>query len=138
MTPGRAQLIDILGVLRRPQTAADLPPALSRFIGLPLHPAGRPDLPLVRYTTTTPWREKLYFVPMKPYAAAQIEGVARQQHLPTTAFLHYRRESLSVISSEGGGGAGDAAGIEAGHGWPLRAMAASPGSPWWCRTASPR
>jgi hypothetical protein len=89
----RERLIDILGVLRRPQTPADLR-ILSAVTHVPLQ-VGSPDRPLVRYATTTPWGEKLYFVPMR----------ARQDG-----------EQLSLFSTQGGGGAGDARSIEAGQG----------------------
>ena len=62
---GRRQLIDILAVLRRPQTKADLglnPASLpdpGAFVGAP-------DLSLVRFATVTSWGEKLFFVAFKP------------------------------------------------------------------------
>jgi hypothetical protein len=88
----RQQLIDILGVLRRPQTPADLR-ILSQVTHVPLF-LGTPDRSLVRFATTTPWGEKLFFVPM----------------------TGRRGEQLSVFSDQGGGGAGDARSIEAGEG----------------------
>lgn len=91
----RQQLIDTLGVLRRPQTPADLR-ILSRVTHLPPL-IGTPDRSLIRFATTTPWGEKLYFVPM-------------------TALRGGRRvEQLSVFSLQGGGGGGTAARIEAGQ-----------------------
>jgi hypothetical protein len=59
---------------------------------------GGPDMPLVRYATTTPWGERLYFVPIRPRTPAG------------------RPETLLVLSTDGGGGAGDAKSIEAGQG----------------------
>jgi hypothetical protein len=51
--PGRQQLIDILGVLRRPQTEADLslPPGMRTLFGAP-------DVSLIRLATITPWGER--------------------------------------------------------------------------------
>jgi hypothetical protein len=89
----RQQLIDILGVLRRPQTPADLR-ILSQLMHLPPF-MGTPDRSLVRFASTTPWGEKLYFVP----TTGRRDG-----------------EQLSLFSTQGGGGAGDAKSIEAGQG----------------------
>jgi hypothetical protein len=119
--PSRRHLIDILGVLRRPQTAADRPAQiLSELSGPgPVAWLGGPDLPLVRYATTTPWGEKLYLVPIKPGTRAQVVAYARRYHLPKSRlslFLRARSETLGVFGSDGGGGAGDAATIEAGKG----------------------
>lgn len=64
--PGRRQLIDILGVLRRPQTPADLrPPWGPRGSWVP--PSwGRVDLSLIRRATTTPWGVPVFVIPVKP------------------------------------------------------------------------
>jgi hypothetical protein len=114
---GRQELINIIGTLRRPQTSADLTPAILRILKLGPSPlGGAPDLPLVRFATTTPWGERLYLVPMKPPTAAQLEGFARGRHLPARVFARapFAGETLSVMSSRGSGGAGDAASITAG------------------------
>jgi hypothetical protein len=91
----RRQLIDILGVLRRPQTPADLR-ILPQLTNVSTQ-VGIPDRPLIRYATTTPWGEKLYFVPTSTVMAGQ------------------RVEELSVLSSQGGSGGARAAEIEAGQ-----------------------
>jgi hypothetical protein len=91
----RRQLTDILGVLRRPQMPADL--RILSHLTPPPPFFGTPDRSLIRFATTTPWGEKLYFVPM-------------------TAVTGGRQvERLSVFSTEGGGGAGTPALIEAGQ-----------------------
>jgi hypothetical protein len=113
---GRQRLIDILAVLRRPQTKADLAlNILPRLSGRGL--GGAPDLPLVRFATTTPWGEKLYLVPMKPATVKQLESVFGGR-APARLIARWRArgETLGVFSSQGGGGGGDAASIEAGHG----------------------
>jgi hypothetical protein len=117
----RQQLIDVLGILRRPQTPADRPQGILSQLSQTALPAwlGGPDLPLVRYATTTPWGEKLYFVPIEPATPAELESFARRQRLPepqVAALAGRRGETLGVFSTGGGGGAGDAAAIEAGHG----------------------
>ena len=116
----RQQLIDILGVLRRPQVASDVPRALlSEVAQAPLLSLqGGPDMPLVRYATTTPWGEKIYFIPIKPVTPAQIKRVARDRHWPASSLTirRGRPETLLVMSTDGGGGAGDAGSIEAGQG----------------------
>jgi hypothetical protein len=113
--PGRRQLIDILAVLRRPQTPADLNPAIvSRLSGTPLIAVrGEPDLPLVRLATTTPWGEKLYLVPFRPPTAADLAAVARR--FPGLASRpSSRSETVGIMSMGAGGGGADAAGVEAG------------------------
>jgi hypothetical protein len=66
----RAQLVRVLGVLSRPQT-----PAARAFArtGWPQPPRGpgshiRPDRPLIRLTTMTPWGAKVFVVPLTPPA----------------------------------------------------------------------
>jgi hypothetical protein len=117
--PGRQQLIDILGVLRRPQTKADLALPILRDLsrGPIAARRGTPDLPLVRFATTTPWGEKLYFVPTKPPTAQQLARFARQHpaFAPFIARRLARGETLGVLSSRGGSGGGNAAAIEAGY-----------------------
>jgi hypothetical protein len=67
----RAQLVKIIAVLRRPQTKADLQaeklPTLkdNRLLGRVFIP----DRSLIRLATTTPWGEKIYFVPLRPRRA---------------------------------------------------------------------
>jgi hypothetical protein len=107
---GRKQLVDILAVLRRPQTKADL--GLSRaslpdavpFLGIP-------DLALVRSATVTPWGERLFFVPFKPPTRRSLAAAERQfperdraQLAQTFRRLAVRGETLGVYSREGGGG----------------------------------
>ena len=91
----RQGLIDILAVLRRPQTPADLR-ILSQLAHLPPF-IGTADRSLVRFASTTPWGEKLYFVPMTAREGGR------------------RVERLSVFSLQGGGGANTAGRIEAGQ-----------------------
>jgi len=93
--PGRQQLIDSLGVLRRSQTPADLR-ILSQLTPPPSF-FGTPDRSLIRFATTTPWGERLYFVPLSARTAGR------------------RVEQLSIFSTQGGGGASTAAEIEAGQ-----------------------
>ncbi len=128
---GRQQLIDILAVLRRPQTKGDLDPKIvSQLSGTPLAAlAGTPDLPLVRFATTTPWGEKLYFVPSKPPTASALATLESQS--PQSAFYDRpalarilarrasRGETLEMFSSNGGGGDATAADIETGDAFQI-------------------
>ena len=66
--PGRQQLIDILGVLRRPQTRDDLPPWVERV--LRVTPFGAPDVALIRRVGVTPWGSGVVLIPTKPSARA--------------------------------------------------------------------
>jgi len=116
---GRQQLIDILAVLRRPPTRADL--GLSRA-SLP-DPGvflGAADLSLVRFATVTPWGERLFFVPFKPPTRQSL--AAAQRRLPRRdraqlardfARLALRGETLGVYSRHGGGGGVPASVIKA-------------------------
>ena len=115
------QLVDILGVLRRPQNAADRPAALlSEYTrGLGLAFVGTPDVALMRYATTTPWGERLYLVPMRPPTAQEIARLAQRAPASRRQLLRMLRdrpETLMVFSAKGAGGAGDAADIENGQG----------------------
>jgi hypothetical protein len=113
------QLVGILGVLRRPQTAADHPAAvLSRYTRA-LAFVGTPDVALMRYATTTPWGERLYLVPMNPPTAQEIARLARRAPGARGQLLRIARsrpETLMVLSATGAAGAGDAASIEHGQG----------------------
>ncbi len=118
---GARQLTEILGVLRRPQTAADRPAALvSQFAGrTDTALAGTLDLALMRFATTTPWGERLYVVPLNPPTAQQVESFARGIPGARNQLLRMARrrpETLTVLSADGAGGAGDAATIEQGQG----------------------
>jgi hypothetical protein len=122
--PGRQQLIDILAVLRRPQVPSDLNLHNLPFLsggGLILALEGTPDLPLIRYATTTPWGEKVYFVPMKPVTAAELKAAIDRFHGPPklVSRIRSRGETLGVYSGDGGGGGSTAASIEAGEGMEI-------------------
>lgn len=64
--PGRRELIDILGVLRRPQTKADLSPWVQQ--ALRGGPFGAPDVALIRRVGVTPWGSGIVLIPTKPSA----------------------------------------------------------------------
>jgi hypothetical protein len=69
-------LLRILGVLRRPQTKADLPPALVSLLkrGSRFRPVwlGIPDLRGVRLAAVTPAGEQVFLVPYRPPSPAAI------------------------------------------------------------------
>lgn len=120
---GRQQLVDILAVLRRPQTPADR--AFPRNSLPDTSPSealqGTPDIALIRYATTTPWGERLFFVPMKPPSAASAAAFVRsfparlrRQARRAIAERVGRGETLGVFSKSGGGGGASAADIKAG------------------------
>ena len=64
---GRQALVDILGVLRRPQTAADLDSKALRMLVAPIGGGtpfgGTPDRALIRRAGTTPWGSPIFLVP---------------------------------------------------------------------------
>ncbi len=83
-TPAEQPLLRILAVLRRPQTKADLPPALVRVLkrNTPFPPFwdGSPDLHGVRLAAVTPGGEKVFLVPYRPPSDAAI--AAGIPHIP--------------------------------------------------------
>jgi hypothetical protein len=64
--PSRAQLIRLLGVLRRPQTPADRGFHHTGWPTPPRAPGSRiePDRALIRLATVTPWGAKVFIVPL--------------------------------------------------------------------------
>lgn len=119
----RQQLLHILGVLRRPQTRADreaekllpVPRRNRRFAFM----QRTPDLPLVRLATTTPWGQKLYFVPFKPLSAKQLTEInSTFPRLARLLGVGIHEETLGLFTSSGGpigGASGTAASIESGR-----------------------
>jgi hypothetical protein len=77
-------LLRILGVLRRPQTRADLPPALLRVLNqrdsLPL--LGTPDLRSVRLAAVTTAGVQLFLVPYEPPATRSPSTLTSKLALP--------------------------------------------------------
>ena len=74
------QLVDMLAVLRRPQTNADRA-LLGRFQRGPLLLAvqvGAPERSLTRLATVTPWGQKVFIAPMKPLSAAEMTALKRR------------------------------------------------------------
>jgi len=70
VTPGRQQLIDILGVLRRPQTKADLSWWL-RQASPGMATVGTADVALIRRVGVTPWGSGILLIPMKRRGLAE-------------------------------------------------------------------
>jgi hypothetical protein len=118
----RQGLIDILGVLRRPQTHADLhTPVIEQYLrsveqgGLPIG-VGEPDVGLIRRATVTPWGSPVYLVPTKPPTAAFIARVRRNfPNLPAGFEAGHRSERLTEVDRGGAGGDETPAEIEAGQ-----------------------
>jgi len=78
---GRQQLVDVVAVLRRPQTSADLhSPAIARLLSTyhgRLEPGwGAPDRPLIRRAIMTPWGQGVFLIPVKPAGGRGQEGLA--------------------------------------------------------------
>jgi hypothetical protein len=92
-------LTSILGVLRRPQTASDLNPALIRQLHQQYHDGkyatlhagldGLPVLSLMRLATVTPWGQRIYVVPFLAPTAAERRRLPRKDrsigNIPTGA-----------------------------------------------------
>jgi hypothetical protein len=124
----RQQLIDILAVLRRPQTKTDLDPELLRQLSrnrlLGLH--GTPDRPLIRLAAVTPWGEKVFLVPMKPLTASATSSLQGRHPLSRRLPLGLAQrtgETLAVYFTDANGSGGrsccnTAGRIEAGSDGP--------------------
>ena len=81
-------LLRILGILRRPQTKADLPPELWRRLHLDSRRGrlgGTPDLAGVRLATVTPQGEEVFLVPMKPATTATVSAFVANLPAPARA-----------------------------------------------------
>ena len=119
-TPGRQELISMLGVLRRPQTKADVDPRLLNLVDQRQSRAlllGAPDVPLMRLVITS-WGEKLYLMPMKPPRVTALRAAweklgPRRIRLPKFIAAN-DIERLSLLASNGGGG-GDATAADIQH-----------------------
>lgn len=115
---GRKPLLDILGVLRRPQTSADRnSKLLTRYLqggGSPFQ--GPPDRALIRRATTTPWGSPVFLVPTAPGSVARLRAVFGRRHLPAALVrtVNGPGERLTELDSSGSGGGSTAAAIEAG------------------------
>ncbi|HEY2769802.1 MAG TPA: hypothetical protein VGI87_04510 [Solirubrobacteraceae bacterium] len=100
---GRKQLIQLLAVLRRPQTKADRNPAMLRTIERQpqwspyVANGSRPDLALVRLGTIGPWGARILLVPFTPPTSVpHCTGTERACARPPP-----REETLAVFPSSG-------------------------------------
>lgn len=119
------RLIDILGVLRRPQTPAErvLPAQLSGVQGLIMaRNAGTPVIRLARLPTITSSGQKVFIVPMTPLTAAKVTALEHeyQKRYPFLKSLFNRRPpgpqmvTLALVGNNGSSFASPA-GIESGQ-----------------------
>jgi hypothetical protein len=119
-TPSREQLVRMLGVLRRPQSYADLhSPAIARVLAMPSPVAGAgggtPDVPLIRRAATTPWGAGVFIVPMKPPTAASSAALKAQAPKWAISQLSHHGEGIYLQVGSGGACCSTAADIRAGH-----------------------
>lgn len=111
-------LTSILGVLRRPQTAADRNPALIGYLrrqnrnSFTVAVEGLPVLSLMRLATVTPWGQRVYVVPFLPPTAAEKRRLPRKYRTggsqlapPTTATLQIFPMSGNKVTDFFGNGA---------------------------------
>ncbi len=114
----REALVNTLGVLRRPQSAADrrvrIPPGLahrqdeSSDVRL-----GHPDRSLIRIAARTPWGKNVIFIPLKPNRASAVPPL-RQERL----FVFYGGGGVCCDTAESihtGGGAGASSSVGRGR-----------------------
>lgn len=120
-------LSGILGVLRRPQTKADLDPALLRRLetrsALPFQRLmGTPVRDLIRLATITPWGDKVFLVPYRPPSRRVIEASLARLKVPAAREREEVRRLAGrgyvlglFVLGQGGGCCSSAAAIEAGN-----------------------
>jgi hypothetical protein len=114
----RLRLVDLLGVLRRPQTQADRTPRFfDQFENGAPALGGTPILPLVRLATTTSWGDKVFLVPFGPLTPKSIAKLP--PHLRKRALSRLAHEQrivrLGIVDDGGGGCCDSVASIEAGR-----------------------
>lgn len=121
----REQLLRILGVLRRPQSYADLHSrGIAQFLAhqrsagaLSFLLEATPDIPLIRRAAITPWGSGVFVIPVKPPSAASLAALRARY----PKFVLGRFDSLhggGGIELEVGSGASccsTASEIESGH-----------------------
>ena len=118
--PGKQQLLAILGVLRRPQTTADLhSPEIDRFLRYraPFVAQGPPDVSLIRRAAVTPWGSGVFLIPEKPASTASLAALRRRFASAPAAFLDHlagTAERVALEVDNGGSCCATAADIEAG------------------------
>lgn len=99
-------LTSIMGVLRRPQKALDIPVALNAFLVNEAHAntyqgtLGTPITSLIRFTIVSSWGQHIYLMPNLPPTARQIASVApklRSDSPPkVVSFVFYPYVTLGV------------------------------------------
>jgi len=102
---GRQELISMLGVLRRPQTSADINRKLLHS-PYPLWLQGMADVPLMRLVITA-WGEKLNLVAIKPPSVGALRSAWKKMNrpFPLRQYIAARDvETLSLFTNNGGGG----------------------------------
>lgn len=116
-------LTSILGVLRRPQKAVDLPPAVNAFLVNEAHTAtfrgtlGTPITTLIRFSLVAPWGQHIYLMPNLPPTARQVARLSpklRQgSHPGTVSFVFYPYVTLGVTQGL------TAAQVRSGRAWAV-------------------
>jgi hypothetical protein len=112
------RLMNILGVLRRPQTQADRTPRFfDQFENGAPALGGTPILPLIRLATTTSWGDKVFLVPFESPTPKSISKLP--PHLRRLASRRLAHEPqivrLGIVDDGGGGCCDSVASIEAGN-----------------------
>lgn len=116
-------LLDMLRVLRRPQTKADLDlgPELSSYLGKPLSVWGSADPSLVRLAAVTRMAGELFLIPVLPPTRRAIAKFPAPLRARARELEHEGNgATLGVFGSAAGGYGGcclTSAQIEAGDGW---------------------
>ena len=100
-------LTRILGVLRRPQTPADLGPQVTQILDRrsPFGGTGTPIRSLIRLATVTPWGDHVFLVPYAPLTAAQIDRLPplRRRFERLRAARVGGQDALGFFDDGGGG-----------------------------------
>jgi hypothetical protein len=92
-------LVDILGVLRRPQTPVDraFPAQLSGVQGaIMAGNAGTPVIRLARLATITSWGQKVFIAPMTPLTAAKATALEHRYPFLKSLFEQRQPQTLTL------------------------------------------
>lgn len=119
----RRHLLDVVGVLSRPQTSTDL--RVLRQSGLlrepdPILAGATVDIASARVAAIAPWGSRVLLALINPATPAQFDAFKRQfPEFPSARRSPVDEERITMWVDHGGGSGLDAAGVQDGELWSL-------------------